>query len=151
MAHGGDSKKGKTVFQNKDFGCIKCHKVGNEGGDVGPSLSGVGQKYQKPLLVESVLFPSKQILDGYHQWSVALNDGEVLAGLIRGETPDEITLVNANAEIKKIKTSEIRKKAESKLSLMPEGLQLLMTPDDFADLIAYLETLKEKPPEPTKK
>jgi putative heme-binding domain-containing protein len=55
--------------------CVACHKIGNEGGEIGPALTGVGTKYDRAFLTDSILFPSKQILDGYHQTIVRLKDG----------------------------------------------------------------------------
>ncbi len=126
-------------------GCIKCHKVGNEGGEVGPSLSGVGAKYDKAKLVESVLYPSKQILDGYQQTIIRIKKGEIIAGAVRGETDNDVTLIDSAGQKITIKKSDVKSRKFSDISLMPEGLQTGLKPEEFSDLIAYLVSLKENP------
>lgn len=142
-ANHGNAENGKKLFHAENLGCIKCHKVGNEGADIGPILNGVGSKYDRQFLTESVLYPSKQILDGYQQTIVRLKDGDVLSGVVKAETDSEITLYDASATKTIIKKSDIKDREHSKLSLMPEGLHTSLKPEEFSDLIAYLETLKE--------
>jgi len=139
----GNADNGKKLFKAENLACIKCHKVGNEGADIGPLLSGVGSKYDRQFLIESVLYPSKQILDGYQQTIVRMKDGDVVSGVVKGETETEITLYDATANRTIIKKSDIKERDHGKLSLMPEGLHTSLKPEEFADLIAYLETLKE--------
>ena len=91
MGHEGNAQSGRRIFAlESGAGCIKCHKLGNEGGEVGPSLSGVGAKYDKAKLVESVLYPSRQILDGYQQTIIRIKKGDVVAGAVRGETDSDV-------------------------------------------------------------
>lgn len=144
-ANHGNPDNGKKLFHAENLGCIKCHKVGNEGADIGPLLSGVGSKYDRQFLIESVLYPSKQILDGYQQTIVRMKDGDVLSGVVKAETDSEITLYDAAANKTVIKKSDIKEREHGKLSLMPEGLHTSLKPEEFADLIAYLESLKEAP------
>jgi putative membrane-bound dehydrogenase-like protein len=141
----GNADNGKKLFKMDNLGCIKCHKVGNEGADIGPILNGVGTKYDRAFLTESVLYPSKQILDGYQQTILRMNDGDVLTGVIKSETDTEVTLFDSTANKAVIKKSDIKEREHGKLSLMPEGLHTSLKPEEFADLIAYLETLKETP------
>ena len=65
-----------------------------KGGDIGPDLSDVGGKYERALLIESVLDPSRQIVEGYRPTIVATADGRVLSGLVKGESVEELTLVD---------------------------------------------------------
>jgi putative heme-binding domain-containing protein len=144
MGHEGNAENGRKIFAlESGAGCIKCHKVGNEGGEVGPSLSGVGVKYDKAKLLESVLYPSRQILDGYQQTIVRTKKGDVIAGAVRGETDGEVTLLDSSGAKIVIKKSDIKSRKFSDLSLMPEGLQTGLRLEEFADLIAYLVSLKE--------
>ncbi|OWK43976.1 PVC-type heme-binding CxxCH protein [Fimbriiglobus ruber] len=147
----GNPAHGKVLYADlKGLACIKCHVAGppgSPGGDVGPSLAGIGVKYNRLQLIESVLYPSKQILDGYQQTRVATLDGRVIVGVVRGETPDDVTILDAEARKIVIKKADIEERKVLDKSVMPEGLQAGLTPQDFADLIAFLESLKEKPPE----
>lgn len=137
----GDAQNGRALFTST--GCVKCHKVSGEGGDIGPDLSIIGSKYDRAALVESILQPSKQILDGYRQTIVLTNDGGDFRGLVRSETDSELTLVDSQAETRVIKKSDVKLRRLSDVSVMPEGLTSVLTPQEFADLIQFLESLKE--------
>ncbi|QVL29836.1 HEAT repeat domain-containing protein [Telmatocola sphagniphila] len=145
----GSAERGKLLFSDiQGLGCIKCHKVGNLGtGEVGPDLLGVGAKYNREILIESVLYPSKQILDGYQQTRIATSSGQVKLGIVRGETGDAITLIDVDGKKESIKKVDIEERKVLDKSLMPDGLQAGLSLQDFSDLIAFLESLKEKPPE----
>jgi len=119
--------------------------VGGEGGDVGPDLTGVGVKYGRDHFVESVLYPSAKILDGYKQTMVLTKGGIVLAGRFMGETPDELNLMDAEGKRHAVRKADIDQRKESDLSLMPEGLNTGLSLQDFADIVIYLESLKEPP------
>jgi len=142
----GDAARGRALFADpKGVACIKCHKIGGEGGDVGPDLTGVGVKYGKDHFIESVLYPSAKILDGYKQTLVLTRSGVVVAGRFLGETAEELTLMDAEGKRHAMRKPEIEQRKESELSLMPEGLNTGLSLQDFADIVSYLESLKEAP------
>ncbi len=141
--HRGDPGRGRALFFDlKRAGCVRCHRSRGEGGDIGPDLSDVGGKYERALLIESVLDPSRQIVEGYRPTVVATADGRVLSGIVKGESAHDLTLVDADGHQQVVRKSEIEKRAACDTSLMPDGLTAGLTPSDFADLIAYLEGLR---------
>ena len=143
--HEGNAANGRKIFSNPNgVGCIKCHKVNSSGGDVGPSLDGVGAKYPRDFLVDSILYPSKQILDGYQQTLIKRKStGDVVNGIVRSETDGQVTLVDSAGQKIVIDKSDIEVRKISNISLMPEGLQTSLKPEEFADVVAYLQSLKE--------
>lgn len=142
----GDPARGAKVFASDAASCIKCHQVtGPEGGIVGPSLLGVGAKYDRAKLIESVLYPSKQIFDGYQQTIVQTKDGDVVSGVIRSESDAELVMFDSGAQKITVAKANIAKRKATELSVMPEGLEGAMSQQEFADLIAYLEAQKEQP------
>jgi putative membrane-bound dehydrogenase-like protein len=148
----GNAERGhKIFFDAKGAACSKCHSVNKVGGDVGPDLSSIGFKYNRLQLIDEVLYPSKNILDGYESFAVELISGRVLVGNIRSETADELNLIDATGAKHSIKQSDVENKKRTGKSVMPDGLQGGLTPADFADLISYLETLRDKAPELPKK
>jgi putative heme-binding domain-containing protein len=112
---------------------------------VGPDLTGVGLKYAKDHFIESVLYPSAKILDGYKQTMVLTKAGVVVTGRFLGDSGDEITLMDAEGKRHVLKKADIDQKKESDVSLMPEGLNTGLSLQDFADIISFLESLKEAP------
>jgi putative heme-binding domain-containing protein len=153
LSHEGNIENGSRIFHNAQLvGCTRCHETGhNDGGQVGPSLAGIGIKYDRAKLIESVVYPSAQILDGYEQVFLKTKDGDVQAGIVKAEDDQSVTLFDSAAKKYVIKKSDIDSRKPSKISLMPEGLEQGISEQDFADLIGYLQSLKEKPAETPKK
>jgi putative heme-binding domain-containing protein len=144
LAAVGDAAKGKAVFNAQATSCIKCHQVSpTEGGLIGPSLVGVGSKYDKAKLIESVVYPSKQIFDGFQQTIVKTKDDDVIAGIVKRETDSELEIYDASANRIIVKKSDIKARKHSDISAMPEGLEQALTQQELADLIAYLQSLRE--------
>jgi putative heme-binding domain-containing protein len=143
MTARGDAARGRALFMDlKGMACVKCHKVKGEGGEVGPDLFGVAAKFNRAQLAESVLYPSRQILDGYKVTRVLTKDGDVKAGRLAADTAEELVLLDAEGRRLSIRKADVDRRQESELSLMPDGLNTGLSLQDFADLIAYLETLK---------
>ncbi len=86
--------------------------------------------------------PSAKISSGYEPEVLALADGRVLTGIVRDETADAVEIQDADARLVKVAKGDIEARKRSDVSLMPTGLAQGISPGDFADLIAYLETLK---------
>jgi putative membrane-bound dehydrogenase-like protein len=139
----GSALRGRSLFADlKGLACIKCHAVGKEGGTVGPELSSVGAKYPRDELIASVLFPSAKISSGYEPSTFSLADGRVITGIVRNETAGSVEIQDADAKTVRIGKADVDERQRSDVSLMPNGLAQGLSPQDFADLIAYLETLK---------
>lgn len=49
-------------------GCIACHKVGTEGGAIGPDLNRVGSRLSASLIRESILAPDAKIARGFEKF-----------------------------------------------------------------------------------
>jgi len=139
----GDVARGRVLFFGARTACVRCHRIQGQGGEVGPDLAGIGTKYGRPSLVESVLYPSKQIAEGYAQTQVRMQDGRVLAGLVRSETAEELVLVDVEAKVNRLKKADIDARRLSEQSLMPDGVAAALSLQEFADLIAFLESLQD--------
>lgn len=137
----GDPARGKQLFADARCRCTACHKVHGAGGDLGPDLSLVGGKFDRPHLIESVLEPSRQIVEGYRTATVATLDGRSFSGIVREETDTRLVLADATGE-QAIAKADVESRRTEAVSLMPEGLADDLTADQFADLIAYLEGLR---------
>ncbi len=142
LANRGDPRRGRALFDDpQGVGCIKCHRVNGTGGEGGPDLSRVAVNYGRAELIESVLFPSKKVADGLHTTTLALADGQVFSGLVVADGDERLVLIDSQGARHDVLKSDIEQKTESEKSPMPDALQAGLTPAEFADLIAYLETL----------
>lgn len=138
----GNPTTGKQVFANRQTGCYLCHRIGNEGGRVGPDLSTIGQRRNQRDLLEAVIFPSSSLARGYESHALLLTDGRALTGLITRETADSIVLRSADQNEVRIARNHVEEMKPSPLSIMPAGLENALSKQQLADLIAYLQALK---------
>ncbi|WP_240911424.1 PVC-type heme-binding CxxCH protein [Paludisphaera soli] len=146
---GGDPAKGKAIFEDlKGLACIKCHAVAPGGSTVGPELSSVGAKYPRDELITAVLQPSAKISSGYEPVVLALDDGRVVSGVLKSDTADAVEIQDSDAKLVRIEADRIEDRKRGDVSIMPPGLAEGIAPTDFADLIAYLESLKNPSPAP---
>jgi len=145
LSAGGKAEHGRALFSDlKGLACVKCHAVGGQGGAVGPELTSVGAKYPKDEIITAVLYPSAKISSGYEPVTIATADGKVVTGIVKGETPDAVEVEDAEGKRLKVAKGDIDERKQGDVSIMPNGLAEGLSRQDFADLIAYLETLKDK-------
>ena len=143
LAHTGNPIEGQRHFVNlAGTACARCHRVYEHGGDVGPDLSGIGSQFDRRALAESILWPSRAVREGYQQTVLELRNGELLAGLVKSESGESLTLRDAEGKNQTVLKTEIANRSSSALSLMPEGLHSALTTEEFADLVSFLESLK---------
>ena len=121
--------------------CAQCHRLNNEGGAIGPDLSGAGAKYTRRDLLESLIEPSKVVSDQYQNMTITKTDGEDVTGRILEETDTKLVLmVNPlTGEKVELKKPNVKSRTPSKLSPMPEGLVNILTREEILDLLAYME------------
>jgi putative heme-binding domain-containing protein len=136
----GDPFQGKTVFQKS---CAQCHKMYGEGQEVGPDLTGNGRNNYDQML-SNVFDPNLVIGENYQAAIIAVKDGRTLTGLIVGDSPAEIRLKIQGGTEEVIARGQIEELKKSPLSLMPENLETSVTPQELADLFAYLSL--DRPP-----
>ncbi|MDB6025990.1 MAG: hypothetical protein JWM68_2213 [Verrucomicrobiales bacterium] len=139
---GGDSTHGKEVFFGKKASCFTCHRIRGQGGIVGPNLSTIGGVRVGRDFLESIVFPSSSIVQGYHTFNVQTTDDEQYTGIIIRETPEAIWIRGTDLAEIRIETKNIKVMNESKLSIMPQGLDANLSSKELSDLIAYLQSLK---------
>jgi putative heme-binding domain-containing protein len=141
MGHGRDFKSGRNAFN--DAQCILCHRFGNEGGSVGPELTGVFSKYSRRDILESLLEPSKVVSDQYQNFMVVKKDGDDVVGRIIDENAERIIVLPnmlAPETTVEVRTADIARREPSKVSAMPSGALNSFTAEEILDLLAYLES-----------
>lgn len=132
----GDVARGKLAFTKH---CVTCHKIGNEGANVGPQLVSVVNKSPEDLLI-AILDPNREAQAIYQSYTVITDAGRVLNGLIAADTADAVTLRMAEGKEEAIPRGEIEVLKANGVSLMPVGLEKTVTPQEIADLIALIKS-----------
>jgi putative membrane-bound dehydrogenase-like protein len=141
----GDPAAGRrTFFHANSAGCFKCHTVGGRGGQVGPDLTVIARTMDRQKLAESILEPSKEISPQFTTWAIETKSGKVLTGMLLGEEVNgDLRMGDNTGKIFFVPFNDIETRTPMKTSIMPEKLYELMTPSEFRDLVAYLESLKD--------
>lgn len=132
------AKRGKEVFTKV---CAQCHKLGDVGNDVGPPLKQLGDKSPAQLL-ESILDPSREVDPKYMGYTFLLDDGVVITGIILQESGQQIVIAEAGGKQTTLERSKIDEIKSSGLSLMPNGLEDQVSPEQMAELIQFLKSPK---------
>lgn len=135
----GDAENGARILSltGKLASCFACHKLGNEGGDLGPDLTQVGARLNRDLLLESLLAPSKTIAPDYGLWTVETLT-EIHTGFIVQRTGTELILKLATGQSETIPAAQVKSSKPLPVSLMPEGLLGFLTEQETADVVAWL-------------
>ncbi len=132
---GGDPVRGREVFKRQ---CATCHQVAGVGVHVGPDISDSRVKTARQFLTD-ILIPNQAIDNNYVSYSVLTTDGRVLSGILVTETVSSITLKEPEAKVTVLPRSDIEALRSDGISLMPEGLEKNISPQEMADLISFLK------------
>ena len=131
----GDPKRGRAVFEKA--ACITCHRIGDLGVDVGPTLADVRFKLTDALLSD-ILDPNRAVEERWALYNAETMDGQSFSGLIASETSTALELKVAGGHSEIISRDQLVKLETQGLSLMPVGLEGIISKTDMADLIAFL-------------
>ncbi|MSU50791.1 MAG: c-type cytochrome [Opitutus sp.] len=136
----GDAARGEQLYRRTELACVACHAIGGAGGKIGPDLTSIGASAPPDYLVESLLYPSAKIKEGYHSVLIATKDGQEINGMITRETDNEVVLRDAANQEISIPTKNIARRT-SVGSLMPAGLVDTLLPEERLDLFKFLSML----------
>ncbi len=126
---------------------MACHKLFDEGGDVGPELTG-SDRANLDYVLENVVDPNASVPLEYRLATIALADGRVLSGLVQKQD-DKTMVVRTSNERLVLAREDISEFKASNLSMMPEGLFEKLTDNEVRDLVAYLASKVQVPPAKT--
>jgi len=145
LLDGGDAARGREVFLHRaTVECLRCHRVGDGGGEVGPRLDGIGSRRDRAYLLESLREPSARIADGYRTVVLVTADGRTEAGIVRTESAEEIVLVRADGSLTRVPVADIEDRRDG-ASAMPAELATRLSRRDLRDLVAWLASLRDEP------
>ncbi len=140
VGSGRNFRVGKEVYEAAQ--CLNCHKFGNEGGAVGPDLTAVSSRFARKDVLESIILPSKVISEQYAATTIRTKDGDVIEGRVVEETDDKL-VVQPNQLLPEkvtVKKADVKSRALSKVSPMPEGLVNTFHKEEILDMLAYIES-----------
>jgi putative membrane-bound dehydrogenase-like protein len=142
LIQGGDFSRGKAVFFGKKATCSTCHRISGQGGLVGPNLSHIAGIRTGRDLLESIIYPSASIVQGFRPFNIETIDDQSYTGIIIRQTPEAVWVRGTDLAENKIEMKRVKSMLESNVSIMPQGLGDALSKDELRDLLAYLQALK---------
>ena len=140
--YGGSAAQGRRIFyQHAAAQCIRCHAVNDDGTNVGPDLSTIGNTMSRSQLLESMVNPVVRIAPGYGSVTLTLSDGSRIRGMLSAETEKQIT-VRTSDNVRVVDKSDINERTNT-----PSGMPAMgdiLSRDELRDLVEYLTTLTGK-------
>ena len=130
----GTSADGRAIFQAR---CSACHKLGGIGNAVGPDLAALTDKTPQTLLIGTI-DPNREVSEQYTAFLVRLKSGSTLAGMIADETANGFTLRGVDGKPQTILQADVAEMKATRRSLMPEGLEAGLNPNEMANLLAFI-------------
>ena len=131
----GDAKRGAQIAT----ACHACHRIGNDGAEYAPNLTGWASRQPLDVVVRSIAEPSADIAHGFAGHELTLKDGTVIHGLLLADA-DPVIIMSTGAITQTVPKDRIRAKKPLGRSLMLSAEQMGMGPQELADVIAFLRT-----------
>lgn len=134
----GDPARGAEIFNRPELGCIACHAIDGQGGNIGPDLSAVGTAQPVDFIIGAIVDPQKEVKEGYLSLAVTTKEGREYQGYLVRETPEELVLRDVlQDESVRLRFDTITQKTANG-SVMPPGLADTLSRAEFRDLVRYL-------------
>ena len=134
-----DFERGKAMFAAAQ--CYKCHRMGVQGGILGPDLTSAGGKFNVRDMLTSIIEPSKVISDQYGATQFLTDRGDLVTGRVinmnRGKLSVLTNMLDPSS-LKSLDRNSILQTRPATVSMMPNGLVDVLTAEEIADLVAYL-------------
>ena len=130
----GDARTGAALFARH---CLTCHQMQGKGSRVGPELSGIASR-PKLALLEDILNPGKDVSPDFVNFVVVTKQGQVFTGLLVADTSALVRLRGPQGAEETVLRSDIEELRPNHQSLMPEGLEQALTPQDVSHLLEFL-------------
>ena len=135
-----DHSKGRLVFSKN---CAACHRLYDDGGDIGPALTG-SQRANLDYVLENVLDPSAVVAKEFQLVKIVTLGGRTINGIVKQETEKAVSIQTPN-ELIVLPKDDIENRQQSPLSMMPEGIFDKLTAEEVRNLVAYLASKQQVP------
>jgi putative membrane-bound dehydrogenase-like protein len=137
----GNVEAGRRVFQSGKGSCIVCHKIGDEGRNVGPDLSTIGSIRTERDLLESIMFPNNTLARDFETRVFETADGQTIMGLVKSHTAEGLLVADMGGNESSLRHDQIVSDTTLTDSLMPTGLDQTLTEQELIDLVAWMKSL----------
>ena len=138
----GDPVRGHAVFAGKTGSCASCHAMAYVGGRVGPDLSHIGAIRTPRDLLEAIVRPSASFVRSYEPSVVVTDDGRSFQGVVREEAGGTLVVQTSATTVERVPREAVESIEPGRVSIMPLGYDRLLSPQDLADLVAFLHRAK---------
>ena len=133
--------RGALIYARTELNCSACHTIAGKGGTIGPDLSALGTAQPIEFIIGAILYPNREVKEGFTAFEITTKDEEVHQGYILREDAQELVLrdIAAGRDLRFAKSTIVSRRQRG--SLMPDGLADTLTHSEFRDLVKYLSTL----------
>ena len=145
----GDIDTGRRLFFGKSL-CSTCHAVGGTGSRFGPDLTSIGDIRSRHDIVEAILFPSASFAREYDTYRVR-TAGATHTGILKEQLADAVVVEVAPDSAIRVPRADIVAMEPLNISMMPPGLEQMLTPEELTDLVAFLESLPDPVERPSRR
>ncbi len=132
----GDMERGRVLFLGKAV-CSTCHTIGVDGGKLGPDLTSIQRDRSAHDLLEAIVYPSASFVREFETYTIKTKTNEY-TGIIKEKSPDAILLSTSPQNSVRIARNEITSMNIVNVSMMPQGLDKLLSEQEMADLMAFV-------------
>jgi putative heme-binding domain-containing protein len=145
LAGPGDAERGRSVFLDAAKAqCSKCHRIESVGERIGPELTGLGDRFSRMHIIESILEPSRTVTAGFQTVLVRTDDGQTITGIKLSETEQQLVLADQKGDKHTLAKARIEEQMPQTKSLMPDNLGQQLSQEQFVDLVAYLVSQRKE-------
>lgn len=140
---GGDAEAGRVIFTTRpEAGCVRCHRVSGEGGQIGPELTALQQATDRVFILESIVDPNTTIASGFQHMLLKLKSGESVSGIVSFESGEVVGVTSIiDGKRRDLPTRDIIERTPLP-SAMPPGFGTILGKHAVRDLVEFIATVK---------
>ena len=139
LPRGNDAAGGAIVAGSSK--CLTCHRIQNAGSRSGPDLTDIGAVRTADQLRAALLDPDAEILPENRRYRVVTREGATIAGTLMNHDTFQVLMRDAKDQLRSFQKADLREHGFVDKSPMPSS-RTTLSPQELADVIAYLSTLK---------
>ena len=135
----GDPARGTTLF---NLNCLRCHRVDNRGGSLGPNLSTITNRRSQDALTNSIRNPSAEIARRYKPVTLVTADNSRIRGTVKSEDAFSIQIMDSDQVLRGFRKSSLQEVIHEDISLMPSFSESALSSDDINDVLRFLQSAR---------